>query len=136
MHASSLTLGDWLSRESGADERHAGFGQLVNFVTTGDDERKVRQPDKRSGIQGAAVSQFPAHPQYFEAGTLYFVALRDPLEFGNKSRAPKCASSLVLASSDGSPVCPRLITGPEVCCGIERKERTCKRLFPALRWRR
>jgi hypothetical protein len=73
---------------SGEGKLHGGFSQLVNFVTTSDDEREVMQLSKLLSYKSAAVSQLPTHTYYFDAGTFYFAALRDPLEFGNKSPTP------------------------------------------------
>jgi hypothetical protein len=115
-----------------------GSGQLVNFVTAGDDERKkgvkdiasdkakqareqgkrewdaamqqVKQPGKIHRIERAAVSQLPAHPQYVDAGTIYFAELQDPLEFGSETLTPQLASSLASPPPDGSFVHARLVT--------------------------
>jgi hypothetical protein len=115
-----------------------GSGQVVNFVTAGDDQRKkgikdaasekakeareqakhewdaamqqVKQPGKMHRIKRAAVSQLPVHPQYIEAGTVYFAELQDPLEFGSEPLTPQLASSLASPSPDGSFVHARLVT--------------------------
>jgi len=115
-----------------------GSGQVVNFVTAGDDDHKkgirdvasekakeareqakrewdaAMQQVKRSGkmhrIRRAAVSQLPAHPQYIDAGTVYFVELQDSLEFGNEPLTPQLASSLASPPPDGSFVHARLVT--------------------------
>jgi hypothetical protein len=115
-----------------------GSGQVVNFVTAGDDERKkdvkdiasektkeareqakrewdaamqqVKQPGKMHRIERAAVSQLPAHPQYIDAGTVYFAELQDPLEFGSEPLTPQVASSLASPPPDGSFVHARLVT--------------------------
>src|SRR5882672_7602413 len=112
--------------------------QLLNFVTAGDDEGKkgvkdiasekakeareqakrewdaamqqVEQPGKMHRIKRAAVSQLPAHPQYIEAGTVYFAELQDSLEFGSEPLTPQLASSLASPSPEGSFVHARLVT--------------------------
>jgi len=89
-------LGGLAVARSGEDKLHVGFGQLMNFVTTGDDEHVVGQPGKMHSYKSAAVSQLPTHSYYFDAGTIYFAALRDPLEFGNKPRTPWCHRTAVL----------------------------------------
>jgi hypothetical protein len=104
----------------GEGKFHAGLGQHGNFVNTGDDECEVRQAGKMLSNKSAAVSQLPTHTYYFDVGRLYFAALRDPLEFGNKSPTTQRASWLVLAPSDSSFVCSRLITALRM--------RTCRRL--------
>jgi hypothetical protein len=113
-------------------------GQVVKFVTAGDDERKksvkdvasekakgareqgkrewdaamqqVKQPGKLHRIERAAVSQLPAHPQYVDAGTVYFAELQDTLEFGSEPLTPQLASSLASPPPDGSFVHARLVT--------------------------
>jgi hypothetical protein len=115
-----------------------GSGEVVNFVIAGDDERKkgakdtasekakeareqakhewdaamqmVKQPGKMHRFERAAVSQLPAHPQYIDAGTIYFAELQDPLEFGSEPLTPQLASSLASPSPDGSFVHARLVT--------------------------
>src|ERR1700694_5751482 len=99
-----------------------GSGQVVNFVTPRDDEGKkgvkdaasqkakeareeakrewdaamqqVKQPGKMHRIKRAAVSQLPAHPQYIDAGTVYFAELQAPLDFRRHPPPPQPASSL------------------------------------------
>jgi hypothetical protein len=61
-------LGGLAVARSGEDKLHVGFGQIVNFVTTGDDEREVGQPGKMPSYKIAAVSQIPTHTYYFDAG--------------------------------------------------------------------
>jgi type IV secretory pathway VirB10-like protein len=115
-----------------------GSGQVVNFVTAGDDERKkdvkdiasekakeareeakreweaamqqVKQPGKMHRLERAAVSQLPAHPQYIDAGTVYFAELQYPLEFGSEPLTPQLASSVASPPPDGSFVHARLVT--------------------------
>jgi hypothetical protein len=115
-----------------------GSGELLNFVTPGDDELKkgvkdaasekakeareqakhewdtamqqVKQPDKMHRIKRAAVSQLPVHPQYINAGTVYFAELQDPLEFGSEPLTPQLASSLTSPPPDDSFVHARLVT--------------------------
>ncbi len=115
-----------------------GSGQLVNFVTAGNDKhkkgvmdaasekakqareqgkrewnaamRQVKQPGKMHRIKRAAVSQLPAHPQYVDAGTVYFAELQDPLPFGSEPLTPQLASSLASPPPDGSLVHARLVT--------------------------
>jgi hypothetical protein len=112
--------------------------QLVNFVTVGDDESKkgmkdvasekakeareqakrewdaamqqVKQPGKMHRIKRATVSQLPAHPQYIDAGTVYFAELQDPIEFGSEPLTPQLASSLASPPPDSSFVHARLVT--------------------------
>jgi hypothetical protein len=115
-----------------------GSSQLVNFVTVGDDESKkgvkdiasekakeareqakrewdaamqqAKQPGKMHRIKRATVSQFPAHPQYIDAGTVYFAELQDSIEFGSEALTPQLASSLASPPPDSSFVHARLVT--------------------------
>ena len=89
-----------------------GSGQVIQFVTSADDEKKkgvkdaasekadqakeeakrqwdnamkqVHEPGKIHKIERYAVAQFPVHPQYMEAGTVYFAELEVPLDFGTE----------------------------------------------------
>jgi hypothetical protein len=114
-----------------------GSSQIVNFITADDDHKKgvkdmasekakeareqakaqwdaamqqVKQPGKMYRIKRAAVSQLPAHPQYIDAGTVYFAELQDALEFGSEPLTPQLASSLASPPPDGSFVHARLVT--------------------------
>jgi hypothetical protein len=115
-----------------------GSGEVVNFVTAGESERKkgvkdvasqkakdareqakrdwdaatqqVTQSGKMHRIKRAVVSQLPAHPQYIDAGTVYFAELRDPLEFGSEPLTPELAASLTSPPPNDSFVRARLVT--------------------------
>jgi hypothetical protein len=115
-----------------------GSGQSMNFVTAREDEHKkgvkdvapektkeareqakhewdaamqqVKQPGKMHRIKHAAVAQLPAHPQYIDAGTVYFAELQNPLEFGSEPLTPQLAAALTSPPPDGSFVHARLVT--------------------------
>ena len=115
-----------------------GSGQELNFVTAKEDEHKkgikdiasqetkdareqakhewdtamqeVKQPGKMHRLERAAVAQLPAHPQYIDAGTVYFAELQNPLEFGNEPLTPELAAALASPPPDGSFVHARLVT--------------------------
>ena len=115
-----------------------GSGQELNFVTAKEDEHKkgvkdiasqktkeareqakhdwdaamqgVKQPGKVHRLKRAAVAQLPAHPQYIDAGTVYFAELQNPLEFGNEPLTPQLAAALASPPPDGSFVHARLVT--------------------------
>ena len=116
----------------------AGTGQALNFVTAKESEHKkgvkdiasekakdareqakqewnaamqqVKQPGKFHRIKHAAIAQLPAHPQYIDAGTVYFAELQSPLGFGSEPLTPKLASALASPPPDGSFVHARLVT--------------------------
>ena len=50
------------------------------------------------------------HPQYIDAGTVYFAELQEPLDFGTEPLTPRMASSIGAAPADGSVVQARLMT--------------------------
>jgi len=53
---------------------------------------------------------FRLHPQYIEAGTVYFAELQEPLDFGSELLTPEIASGIGSAPPDGSSVHARLLT--------------------------
>ena len=115
-----------------------GSGQVVNFVTAADEQHKngvkdvasekaresrdqakrewdaamqqVRQPGKIHRVKRYAISQLPIHPQYIDAGTIYFAELQDALNFGSEPLTPQLASSLTLPPPDSAFVHARLVT--------------------------
>jgi hypothetical protein len=52
----------------------------------------------------------PVHPQYIDAGTVYFAELEQPLDFGTEPLTPELAASLSSPTPPGSSVHVRLIT--------------------------
>jgi hypothetical protein len=115
-----------------------GSGQVIQFVTSADDEKKkgvkdaasekadqakeeakrewdsaiqqVKEPGKVHKIERYAVAQLPVHPQYIYAGTVYLAELQQPLDFGSEPLTPQLAASLSFAPPDGSFVRARLVT--------------------------
>lgn len=55
--------------------------------------KQVKEPGKMRRLGRYAVAQLPVHPQYIDAGTVYFAELKEPLDFGRKPLAPPTASS-------------------------------------------
>src|SRR5258708_12778238 len=72
--------------------------------------QQVKQPGKMHRIKHAALAQLPAHPQYIDAGTVYFAELQNPLEFGSEPLTPELAAALTSPPPDGSFVHARLVT--------------------------
>jgi hypothetical protein len=115
-----------------------GSGQVIQFVTNSAGEKKktvkdaasekadqakeeakrqwddamrqVHEPGKLHKIERYAVAQLPVHPQYIDAGTVYFAELREPLDFGAEPLTTEIAASLTTPPPIGSSVHVRLMT--------------------------
>ena len=115
-----------------------GSGQVVKFVTAADDGarkgikdaaaekakeakeqakqewdnamKQVKQPGKAHRVEKFLVAQLPAHPQYIDAGSVYFAELQQPLDFGSEPLTRQLAASLTSPPPDGSFVRARLLT--------------------------
>jgi hypothetical protein len=114
-----------------------GSGQVIEFVSAADDQKKgamdaaatkakeakqqakqewahamsqVKAPGKIHRVERLAVAQLPVHPQYIDAGTVYFAELQEPLDFGTEPLTTQMASSIGAAPADGSAVQARLVT--------------------------
>jgi len=115
-----------------------GSGQVIEFVTAADQDQKksvkdvasqktreakaeakrewddamaqVETPGKVHRIKRYAIAQLPIHPQYIEAGTVYFAELQSPLEFGTEPLTPEMAKSIGSSPPAGSSVRTRLVT--------------------------
>jgi len=72
--------------------------------------QQVKEPGKLHRLERYAVAQFPVHPQYIDAGTMYFAELRKPLEFGNEPLTPEMAASMNAEIPEGTMVHARLMT--------------------------
>jgi hypothetical protein len=114
-----------------------GSGQVIQFVTSSGEKKKtvkdaasekadqakaeakrqwddamkqIHEPGKMHKIERYAVAQLPVHPQYVEAGTVYFAELEQPLDFGSEPLTPEIASALNTPPPSGSSVHVRLVT--------------------------
>jgi hypothetical protein len=115
-----------------------GSGQVIKFVTAAGGEKKkgikdaasekadqgkeeakrqwdnamkqVHEPGKIHKIERYAVAQLPVHPQYLDAGTVYFAELENPLDFGTEPLTPEMAATLNTPPPSGSSVHVRLLT--------------------------
>jgi hypothetical protein len=115
-----------------------GSGELIQFVTAARGEKKkgvkdaasekanqakeeakrqwdnamkqVHEPGKMHKIRRYAVAQLPVHPQYIDAGTVYFAELEEPLDFGTEPLTPEIAAA-INTPPPGSSVHARLMTG-------------------------
>jgi hypothetical protein len=72
--------------------------------------QQVKQPGKFHKAERYVVAQFPIHPQYIDAGTIYFAELQAPLDFGVEPLTPEMAASLGAAPPPGSSVRTLLTT--------------------------
>lgn len=115
-----------------------GSGQVIEFVSAADENQKkgamdaaatrakeakqeakqewdhamsqVKAPGKIHRVERLALAQLPVHPQYIDAGTVYFAELQEPLDFGTEPLTTEMASSIGATPADGSVVQARLVT--------------------------
>lgn len=115
-----------------------GSGQVIQLVNAGDAEKKktvkdeasrkiaqakqqakqewdsamqqVKAPGKKHRVERYAMTELPAHPQYIDAGTLYFAELEEPLNFGSEPLTPKNSTELGKSPAPGSLVHALLVT--------------------------
>jgi len=55
--------------------------------------KQVKDPGKMRRLKRFAVARLPVHPQYLEAGTVYFAELKEPLDFGRKPLPPQAVTT-------------------------------------------
>jgi hypothetical protein len=70
---------------------------------------QVKQPGKLHRVMRLGIAQLPVHPQYIDAGTLYYADLKEPLKFGDESRKEE-AFQAIGSPPPGSLVRASLIT--------------------------
>jgi hypothetical protein len=115
-----------------------GSGQVIRFVTAAENQKKkglkdaatekerqakeeahrqfeaamqqVKEPGKLHRAERYAVALLPIHPQYIDAGTMYFAELGNPLEFGTEPLTPEMADSINSEIPEGTMVHARLVT--------------------------
>jgi hypothetical protein len=112
----------------------AGSGQVIRLVSAGEHDKKnavkdaagqkmdqvkqqwqsamkqVQEPGKLHRALRFGMAQLPIHPQYIDAGTLYFAELRDPLEFGSEVLQADAESKIGTPPPPGSLVQAQLVT--------------------------
>jgi hypothetical protein len=114
-----------------------GSGQVIEFVTAEEDKKgakdaaaekmkqakeeakrewntameQVKEPGKIRRVERYAIAQLPVHPQYIDAGTVYFAELLEPLDFGSEPLSPQAAAAVSELPPDGTVVHARLSTG-------------------------
>ncbi len=72
--------------------------------------KEVKAPGKVHRVERIAVAQLPVHPQYIDAGTVYFAELQEPLDFGTELLTAETAASLGGPPPAGSFVHALLVT--------------------------
>ena len=72
--------------------------------------KQVREPGRMHRVLRYGLAELPLHPQYLDAGTLYFAELEEPLAFGSEALTPRNASALGTLPPPGSLVHALLIT--------------------------
>jgi len=65
---------------------------------------QVKEPGKMHRVLRYGLAQLPVHPQYIDAGTLYFAELQQPLDFGSEPLTTQTVSTLGTAPPPGSLV--------------------------------
>lgn len=71
---------------------------------------QVKQPGKLHRALRIGIAQLPVHPQYIDAGTLYYAELQEPLNFGDETLKEKSLQSIGTAPPPGSLVRASLVT--------------------------
>lgn len=72
--------------------------------------KDVEQQGKMRRAEKYVLDQLPVHPQYVDAGTVYFAELDEPLDFGSEPLTPEMAESIGSQPPAGSMVQARLAT--------------------------
>jgi hypothetical protein len=72
--------------------------------------QQVKQPGKMHRALRMGEAQLPVHPQYIDAGTLYYADLQEPLDFGSEAVKQQELQSIGTPPPPGSLVRASLIT--------------------------
>jgi len=56
--------------------------------------KQVKEPGRMHRLKRFTLAQLPVHPQYIDAGAVYFAELQEPLDFGSKPLPPVMMTSL------------------------------------------
>jgi hypothetical protein len=72
--------------------------------------RQIKQPGKMHRALRMGVAQLPVHPQYIDAGTLYYADLQEPLNFGSEAVQQQELQSIGTPPPAGSLVRASLLT--------------------------
>jgi hypothetical protein len=72
--------------------------------------KRVESPGRVHLVMRYAVAQLPVHPQYIDAGTLYYAEVSQPLDFGSESVSSETLSAIGTQPPPGSLVHAVLLT--------------------------
>jgi hypothetical protein len=72
--------------------------------------KQVHEPGKMRRAELYVEAQLPVHPQYIEAGTVYFAELDHPLDFGSEPLTLSLAAAIGEQPPNGSVIQARLVT--------------------------
>jgi hypothetical protein len=93
-----------LAAEKAAAAKQAAKQEWANAM------KQVKEPGKLHRIERYAIADLPIHPQYIDAGSVYFAELQDALDFGTEPMSPELAGSIGAMPAEGSMVEARLMT--------------------------
>ena len=99
--------------EKGAHDAAAEKVRAAKMQARQDWNDALKQAHESGKLRRAAryvESQMPVHPQYIEAGTVYFAELDHALDFGSEPVTPGLVSSIGIAPPNGSVIQARLAT--------------------------
>ena len=71
---------------------------------------QVKQPGKMHRALRIGIAQLPVHPQYIDAGTLYYAELQEPLKFGDEFRKEEELQAIGTLPPPGSLLRTSLVT--------------------------
>jgi type IV secretory pathway VirB10-like protein len=101
------------------DTRSAQRGNAKNPLSAKMNEAKqewqqavqqIKQPGKMHRALRIGIAQLPVHPQYIDAGTLYYADLQEPLNFGSEAVQQQELQSIGTPPPAGSLVRASLLT--------------------------
>ncbi|HEX4170522.1 MAG TPA: hypothetical protein VHZ55_34090, partial [Bryobacteraceae bacterium] len=72
--------------------------------------KQLESPGRMHLVTRYAVAQLPVHPQYIDAGTLYFAEISEPLDFGTETISADTLSGIGTQPPPGSLVHAVLLT--------------------------
>jgi len=99
-----------------AEKTHDGVAEKVKEAKReakqqwNDAMKQAHEPGKLHRAERYVEAQLPVHPQYIEAGTVYFAELDHPLAFGSEPLTPAMAASLGAQPPNASVIQTRLAT--------------------------
>jgi hypothetical protein len=71
--------------------------------------KQAKEPGRIRRLEHFAVGELPVHPQYIDAGTIYFAELQEPIDFGTEPLTAQMAASIGATPPEGSVVEARLV---------------------------